>query len=73
LAVVITIEFRERERGKCMGRRGQGHTCMCVSCGYVRRVKDAGPVAEQIRFRSPSHVLLGRALFEDRVLRLLKV
>jgi len=56
-----------------MGRRGQGHTCMCVSCGYVRRVKDAGPVAEQIRFRSPSHVLLGRAFFEDRVLRLLKV
>ncbi|CAM6047976.1 unnamed protein product [Sphagnum compactum] len=36
-------------------------------------VKDAGPVAEQIRFRSPSHVLLGRGLFEDRVLRLLKV
>ncbi|CAM6021877.1 unnamed protein product [Sphagnum balticum] len=36
-------------------------------------VVDAGPVAEQIRFRSPSHVLLGRGLFEDRVLRLLKV
>jgi hypothetical protein len=48
--------------------RVQGHTSMCT-CSFVRRVKNAGPVAVQIRFRSPTHVVLGM-VFEDRVLRL---
>jgi hypothetical protein len=61
---------KERERKMSMGGRSrvQGHTSMCA-CSFVRRVKNAGPVAVQIRFRSPTHVVLGM-VFEDRVLRL---
>jgi hypothetical protein len=48
-----------------MERTGQGHTCKCA-CGYVSMVKkDAGPVAVQIRFRSPSYMVLGRRDLED--------
>jgi hypothetical protein len=48
-----------------MERTGQGHTCKCA-CGYVSMVKkDAGPVAVQIRFRSPSYMILGRRDLED--------